>query len=148
MQAFILLLTVAAGMLMPTQAGINSTFRQHAGHPLLAAVLNFGVGLTVLLTAALCLRVSWPGSGLLAGAPWWSWLGGLCGASLVVISIIAAPRLGAALLVACLMAGQLSASLLIDHFGLVGYPVRPATLSRIGGVLLLAAGVLVLQRSP
>lgn len=147
MKALLIFITIGAGMLMPTQAGINATFRQFAGHPLLAAVLNFGVGFTVLLIVTALFRVSWPSAGQLASAPWWSWIGGFCGATLVVTSVIAAPRLGAALLVACLVTGQLGAGLVIDHFGLVGYPERSATLWRLFGVMLLVAGVAVIERN-
>jgi bacterial/archaeal transporter family-2 protein len=45
------------------------------------------------------------------------------------------------------VAGQLGASLVIDHFGLVGYAVRPIGISRLAGALLVAAGVYLVQRA-
>jgi transporter family-2 protein len=147
MESLLVAVTIGVGMLMPAQAGVNATFREYAGHPLLAGVLNFSVGLLVLAGASMAIRVPWPTGAVLSTAPWWSWLGGVCGASVVVVSIIAAPRLGAAMMMACLVTGLLFGSVVLDHFGLVGYPVRPVTLSRVAGIGLLLAGVLLIQRS-
>ena len=147
MKTLWVLLVVSLGTVLPAQAGINAELRRHAGHPLLAALVSFGVGFLVLAAAVLALRVPLPAWSALRGAPWWAWLGGLLGAGLVFTSVVVAPRLGAAVLVAGLVAGQLAASVLLDHFGWVGYPVRPVNLGRIAGVLLLAAGVWLVQRS-
>jgi transporter family-2 protein len=86
-----------------------------------------------------------PATSRLADAPWWVWLGGLCGAFYVVGSVVAAPRLGAATLVALIFAGQAVSSLLVDHFGWVGFDEQPISLGRIAGVLLLAAGVVLVR---
>ena len=72
---------------------------------------------------------------------WWYFAGGLLGAYFVYAVILLAPRLGAAQMVALVVAGQTLAALALDHFGLLGYPLQPISLSRICGVLLLAAGV-------
>lgn len=143
------------GMLLPAQAGMNAEFGRRAGHPLFAAAWNFVLGgaIIALATAA---ALAWGARGdepirlrtaELGQAPWWSWLGGLCGASIVLASIIAAPRLGAAMLVACVVTGQLAASSVIDHFGLFGYPARPINTERVLGLVLLAAGMLLVERS-
>ncbi len=147
MKSLLLALAVVVGMLLPVQAGINAELRRHLGHPLLAGVVNFTVGLLALTLVTGVARVAWPVPAAASGAPWWAWLGGLCGATLVVTSVIVAPRLGATLLVAALVAGQLGASVVVDHFGFVGYPVRPATFGRVAGVLFLAAGVWLVERS-
>jgi bacterial/archaeal transporter family-2 protein len=70
---------------------------------------------------------------------------GLCGAFYVVGSVVAAPRLGAATLVALILAGQAVSSLFVDHFGWVGFDEQPVSLGRIAGVLLLAAGVVLVR---
>ena len=63
------------------------------------------------------------------------------GAFVVLVALMATPRLGAAITIAMFIAGQLAMSLVIDHFGLFGVPERPLTLARFAGVLCLAAGV-------
>ena len=138
---------IGVGMLIPVQAGINAEFRRHAGHALWAGTLNFAVGLAAILLVSMLSRIPVPSPGAVLAAPTWAWIGGFLGATLVVTSVIAAPRLGAALLIACLVAGQLISSVIVDGFGLVGYPLRPLNMERILGVLLLLGGVWLIQRS-
>jgi transporter family-2 protein len=45
------------------------------------------------------------------------------------------------------MTGQIVGSIVMDHFGVAGYSVRPVSPERIGGVVLLLMGVLLIQRS-
>ncbi|WP_373558628.1 MULTISPECIES: DMT family transporter [Burkholderia] len=47
--------------------------------------------------------------------------------------------------IACVVAGQMLASLLIDHYGLMGLAQRLATPGRIAGVALIFAGMIVVQ---
>ncbi len=86
-----------------------------------------------------------PSVSKLGGAPWWVWIGGIIGAFYVAVSVIAAPRLGAAALIGAIVAGQLGAALLIDQFGWVGFPVQHVSLGRIAGVACLFAGVLLVR---
>jgi transporter family-2 protein len=44
------------------------------------------------------------------------------------------------------IAGQVIVSILLDHFGAVGFAPRPATLPRLLGALLLVAGVLLIRK--
>ncbi len=145
-QLVMVLLVMVVGIVLPAQAGINAELRRNLGHPFLAGVVNFAGGLLILLIASAAGRVALPSLRALQAAPWWSYLGGACGAALVIAGVIAAPRLGAALLIASLVFGQLIASVVIDHFGFLGYDVRPISLARVLGVLLLAGGVFLVQR--
>ncbi len=144
---------IVAGALIPLQAGMNAEFRARAGHGLHAAFWNFTVGLTALAVITVLLmtagRVPMPrlGDAGVGGAPWWAWLGGLCGATMVFVSLLAARELGAAILIMCLIAGQLTSSVLHDHFGWVGYSKVELNMGRIVGVLLLVAGVLTIELS-
>jgi transporter family-2 protein len=141
-----LLLAVAAGSLVPLQAGINASLRTFLQHPMLAAITNFLVGLTLLTVSAAAMRVPLPSAAQIAQAPWWSWVGGSMGAALVLSGVLLSHRLGAATFVACIILGQLAASVALDHFGLVGYPQHPVTLPRVAGLCLLTAGVYLIRR--
>ena len=147
MKWILALAVLAVGMLQPLQAGMNAEFRRHASHPLQAGGLNMVVGASAVLLLLLALRIGPPSPATFAAAPWWSMLGGLIGATLVVTMLVAAPLLGAALLIAIFIVGQLCASVVIDHFGLAGYPVRPITSLRLLGLVLLIAGALLVERS-
>ena len=147
MDAFYILLVLVAGACAPAQAGINSLLlRLWAGNVILAALISFAVGTLALLIAMLVLRIPWPGIGKVAHLPWWLWTGGLMGAFLVAASVEAAPILGAATMIGFMVAGQMVASLLLDHWGLVGYPIHPISIPRILGVILLVSGVIILKK--
>jgi transporter family-2 protein len=140
-----LLFAFAAGAMLPIQFGINAQLSSWVGSPVRAALVSFVVGTLALLAATLVAARQWPGGEKLGDAPWWIWLGGVFGATYVLGSIVAAPRLGAVSLVALILAGQAVASLLVDHFGWVGFEEHPISLGRIAGVLLLAAGVALVR---
>lgn len=140
--------TLALGMLIGCsivlQSGVNAELRRAIGSPSGAAFVSFvvgsaAVGVVVLLAADLHL-------GRLSAAPWWSWLGGLLGAFNIIAAIVVAARRGAAVLVACVAAGQVTTSLLLDHFGLFGYAARGVTPGRVVGAALVLAGVLLVSR--
>ncbi len=133
--------------MLPFQAGINARLAAFVDSPVRAALVSFAVGTVALLALTLAFFRGWPGAVRLAEAPWWAWLGGLLGAFYVAGSIVVAPRLGAVTLVAVLLAGQGVASLLVDHFGWVGFDEQPVTLGRVVGLALLASGVALIRLS-
>jgi transporter family-2 protein len=140
-----LLFALAAGAMLPIQFGINAQLAEWIGGSVRAAFVSFVVGAFALFVAVLFAARGWPDR---AGeAPWWVWTGGLLGAFYVLGSIVTAPRLGAATLVALILAGQAIASLAVDHFGWVGFEEQPITALRIVGVLLLAGGVALVRLS-
>ena len=73
-------------------------------------------------------------------------MGGLCGANYIVIAILVGPRLGASTLTAVTVTGQILVSLVLDHFGAVGYPLHPVSGWRIVGAGFLLAGLALIHR--
>lgn len=142
-----LILAFLIGVFIPVQAGVNTQMAKFLGHPVLATLVNFVVGAVVLLLYTLSLGVRWPTATTLTHVPVWGWVGGILGASFVGSSIILAPRLGAATLMALIVAGQLVGSLIIDHYGWVGFPVHPIRIGRILGVACLIVGVFLIRKS-
>ncbi len=129
-----------AGAVMPAQAGINYKLRTFLGDPVLASFVSFLVGTLALAGLALVQRTPVPAWGDMARAPWWSWIGGFMGAYVVASSVILAPRLGATAMLALIVCGQMVASVVIDHYGWLGYRPDPVNLRRVAGTLLLVAG--------
>jgi bacterial/archaeal transporter family-2 protein len=143
MQILLCALALAAGVLLIVQVGVNATLRSALGSPVTAALMSFVVGTAALAVLLLFVR-PWPGRTQLVAAPWWAWLGGLLGAFYVVATIIVGPRLGAAALLALIVLGQLVTSLLVDHFGWLGFPHHAVTPLRLLGAALLFGGVLLM----
>ncbi|WP_449243296.1 DMT family transporter [Desulfovibrio sp.] len=146
MKQILVFVALLAGAFMPVQAGINARLRLTLGTPEQAALVSFAVGTLALAVYALVLRLPWPPASEVSQAPWWSWTGGVLGAFFVAVTVMLAPRLGAATMMAWIIAGQLAASILLDQYGLVGYAVREAGPLRLLGAVLLVAGAVLVQR--
>lgn len=73
--------------------------------------------------------------------PWFLYLGGLYGISILGCAAFVFPRLGAGAATAFVVTAQLVAALALDH---VGVPQRvPLTGARLAGAVLLVAGALL-----
>lgn len=138
-----LLLSAFAGMLVAMQPPINSKLG-HAAGTFAAATISFLVGTTVLFVVA----IASGGTHLsgLRGVPWWYFAGGLIGAVFVASSLVTVRTLGAAGVVAATIAGQLTGSVIIDRFGLLGLSKQPLTVARVLGIAFLAVGVFLVVR--
>lgn len=145
MIGLLLLVALLLGAALSVQVGVNAELRTTIGHPIVAATASFVVGTIGLLLVAVVVRPAIPGSAQLARIPWWQWTGGLLGAAYVAAAIVLAPKLGAAALLATIVAGQMTASLLLDHYGLFGFPVQPVSPLRVVAVAMIIGGVLLLQ---
>lgn len=143
---FYVAIILLAGILAPTQAGINAILSTYLRSNVLAALVSFAVGTIGLFVYALVLRISWPLGGAIQRVPWWAWFGGLFGAFLVTATITAAPKLGAATMIGFFIAGQMLASLILDHYGLLGFPLHPMNAWRILGVIFLTMGVILIKK--
>ena len=141
-----LLVCLVAGALMPLQAGVNAQLARWVGHPVTASLVSFAVGTLALFAYTAAARPQLPALASLASAPWRVWAGGLFGSVFVTAAAAFAPRLGAATFISVTIAGQVLVSILLDHFGFVGFAARPATAPRLLGALLLIAGVLLVRK--
>lgn len=146
MEYVYILLALIAGACAPTQAGINSQLRFWTNDPVLAALISFAVGTVALAMYVMVLRIPWPPLATAGALPWWQWTGGFLGAFLVAVTVILAPKLGASTMIAFFVAGQMLASLFLDHFGFVGYQVHPVNMWRIMGAGFLVAGVVMIEK--
>jgi transporter family-2 protein len=80
-----------------------------------------------------------------ANTPWWTWSGGVLGGVFILLMILLLPSLGAATLIALVVAGQMAAAITLDHFGAFGLASHPVSLSRLAGAALLIAGVVLIK---
>ena len=78
--------------------------------------------------------------------PWWAWLGGVLGTGMVVLANASINRLGTAGFIAVSVAAQLAASAVLDHYGFPAGTPHPLSVMRVGGILLLAAGAVLVVR--
>jgi bacterial/archaeal transporter family-2 protein len=141
----LLLLAILAGAILPVQAGVNAQLRVTLGDPLAATLVSFLIGTAALALVVVGARVPLPLNEALGRAPWWHWTGGVLGAVYVAAAIMLAPRLGAATLIAAVVAGQMLASLVLDHYALVGFAPNPISPQRLIGAALVIGGVALVR---
>jgi bacterial/archaeal transporter family-2 protein len=142
---FYLLLAFVTGAGVAAQSVINSRLRLLLGGPLWAAAAQFVVGLLLLLLAAIATRQPAPTTAGLGTAPWWVWTGGAFGATFIVVTIVLTAKIGATLTLASIIVGQLTAALVVDHYGLFGGTVVRLSPLRVTGVVLLLLGVMLIR---
>ena len=139
-------LGIASGFGLTLQIGMNSKLRTVLQNANTAALISFLVGTTGLVVLLAVTRTPVPARDTLASVPAWAWFGGLMGAFYVAISTVVASQLGTASLLGLALSGQLAMALVVDHFGWLGLPEHPITLTRLVGVALLGVGVWLVSR--
>lgn len=143
--ALAMIAIVLAGGATALQAPTNAKLMTAVGSPVNAAFVSFAVGTAALGVLALMFQAR-PDWAAARGLPWYAWIGGLYGVIFVVAATWGVPRLGVALTITLMVAGQLLISLILDHFGAFGAPRQPISWGRICGVGLVVAGVLMVRR--
>lgn len=142
MKVLFAMLTVFAGIAATFQASANAGLAQRVG---LGAALV--VNTAIVLAGALVFFVAralhtnfFP-----AGTPSTLYIGGICGFAIILCLAFVFPKIGAAWAIALVVLGQSVAALVIDHYGLLGMPQDPITISRAAGLALVALGVSVIR---
>lgn len=142
----LLILAVIAGAMMPAQAAINNRLAVVIDSPVMAAFLSFVIGTLALFIYVIVSSTPFGGLSNLKDASPITWTGGLLGAFFVTATILLVPRLGVAMTFSLVIAGQMIATLIIDHFGMLGVPVKEVSIIRFAGILLITAGVVLIRK--
>jgi transporter family-2 protein len=139
----LIVLAIFAGMCNGFQAPVNAALGRFVG-VVESSCISFTVGALSLLVVAL---VAGQGSLLRVGdAPPNLWIGGLLGAFFVTTALFVVPKIGAAVMIASVITGQMTAALIIDQIGLLGIPKNPIDLYRVAGLACLAVGIKLLSK--
>ncbi|WP_130804092.1 DMT family transporter [Acinetobacter ihumii] len=140
-------LALGIGIAMSIQTALNTQLREYLSSPLQAAFFSFLIGTLLLGVLVSFQDVEKPSLSQLMQIPWWLWLGGFLGVYAISLSIYTAPKLGLLTLSALIIFGQLSMSMLLDHFGWLGTDRVPFNWQRLVGAIIIFVGViLTLQR--
>ncbi len=145
-RALLYTLAFGAGVALTVQVGANAASRDYVrGDAASAALLSFVIGGIALALYVVASGGAWPARSALAAPPW-VWTGGVLGAAYVLASIVLGPRLGALAFFSLVILGQLLSSVLVDHFGLLGFPRHPLSAARLLGLLALVIGAVLINR--
>ncbi len=143
-ESLLIVLAAATGAIVTLQAPLNAELGRHVGE-VTASVVSFGVGFVVLVVLAAALG-QLGGLSELGSVSWPYLLGGVIGAAFVLVTLVAVPKAGAGPVVSAAVAGQLVMAAVVDRQGWFGVPQHDLTISRVAGILLLLAGVLLVSR--
>jgi bacterial/archaeal transporter family-2 protein len=138
---------ILLGVALTTQVATNAQLGKALGNQYIPAAVNMAIGLIAAAALTWSLTSDWPTREMLRAAPWYSWLaGGVMGTVYLTGTILLAPRLGAGELVGLVVAGQLVFSVLLDHFGWIGFSQHSASPTRLVGCALMIAGVFLISK--
>ncbi|GAN49445.1 DMT family transporter [Methylobacterium radiotolerans] len=136
-----------AGVATAIEPGQNAGLAKSLARPLLAGVVSLVVSVAAISVAMLVTgQYGLPPVDRLAQVPWWAWLGGLMSAGLTMAQLSVSKRIGAATFLGRIVTAGVVTSILLDHFGLVGFKVHEAGLWRVLGGALMIGGVGLVAR--
>ena len=146
MNVFTYAFVALAGALTVVQSGANAQLVRSIAHPWAVGMLASLVTATLFAIAILATGSGLPQMGKMAEAPWWAWAGGFCGTLYVVSTLFFAQSLGSGLFTGLTITAGIITSILLDHFGLVGFKQHSAGLWRIVGGALMITGLGLVAR--
>ncbi|HRQ38328.1 MAG TPA: DMT family transporter [Chloroflexota bacterium] len=137
------LIAILGGVAVVIQARFNGIMDRGMG-TLESVFITYGLGGLIIALVMIGLR----GGNLAAfrTAPWYVALAGVCG--LVIIGAISysVPRLGLAVAFTVMVTTQFVLGAVFDHFGWLGGEIRPLSLQKAAGILILLLGVWLIIR--
>jgi transporter family-2 protein len=138
-------LGLIAGASAILQQVLVANLRAVVGSVSWAVLISYIGGTITMLVVVLVSRDKLALQPSFSGYSWAPWIAGAFGVIYIMIAVMLIPRLGAATVLALLVAGQLLASMAFDHFGLFGLPRQPADIYRLAGAAMLIGGVLLIR---
>jgi len=136
-----------AGLMNAVQAGTNAGLGKAFDNKITAGVVIVVCNLIVMTLVGLVAgQLAWPGMQRISGTPWWAWTGGALGTLFILAQLFAAGPLGSAVFMTITVTAAVFASLMLDHFGLVGFKVHALGWGRAAGALLILAGLGLIAR--
>ena len=147
MRYVLLLIPLLVGVGVVIQSGANTQLRRILTNPFLAGLISLSVATTTLILINVVLRTDFSvlSPHNIQRTSWWMWTGGLMGAFFIMSVVLVAPEIGPTKLFSLIIASQLIFSLVVDHYGWMGFAVQPVSLKRVVGVVLLIVGVFLVQ---
>ena len=137
-----LIIALAAGVALATQSAINTQLaKAMSGEAVIATFISFAVGTIVLFFIAWIKTDLWGNLSTVPSQPWWKLIGGVLGAIVVFTTVLLAPKLGITAMLFFIIVGQLITATAIDHFGLIGMPIREVNITKFIGLIIVAFGL-------
>ena len=135
------------GATIAVQGLVNGALASEVGIGVLAATASFSIGLVLISIITACSRTARRGVVTVVGylfsglIPFWLFLGGVAGGTVVISQAVSVPVIGVTIFTTSITAGQLVGGLLVDVTRIPPGGKKKITVQRVAGVLIVMAGV-------
>jgi transporter family-2 protein len=136
--------SLLAGAGIPLIGVLNSGIARSVGNPFAATAVMFTMAAIVAFGLTLPLY-GHPSLAQLGSAPPISYGAGLLIGFYGLSATIIIPRLGAASFIAYILIAQLLTSAVVDQFGLFGMAPRPIDITKLVGLTVIVAGIVIME---
>lgn len=134
-----MVMALYAGVAASLQSAANTALAKYISlWPTILVVHLVGLATTAVVLLTGVPRAQWSG---VSAAPWYVFLGGALGATVVAGITWAVGRAGIAAATTAMLVGQMGVALLADYFGWFGLTRVPITPTRLAGVALILVGM-------
>lgn len=138
---------IAAGMIVSIQAAINGQLGIVLNSSFHAAFVSFFIGSVILIIVVglkerSYAKISEP---IKQSAPRWVWIGGIIGGLYVLINVYLVGNIGTGQTIILALFGQITGSLLVQHFGLLKSDKNRIDLIQLLGLLVMFVGVVLIK---
>ena len=140
-----LIWALLAGAFIPLIGILNARVGRALGEPIYATIIVFLVAILIALLVSLVFGKTGPMIQNLQNLAPFDFGAGLIVAFYVISATVLAPKIGVANFIVMAVSSQILFSLLIDHFGLFGAPVKSINIIQLGGAFLLLIGLAATQ---
>jgi len=140
-----LIWALLAGAFIPLIGILNGRVGRVLGEPFYASVMLFGVAIILALVVSVIFGKAAPSVQNLQTLRPMDYTAGFIVAFYVISATVLAGKIGVANFIVMAVSGQIMFSLMIDHFGLFGAPVKPINMTQLVGAVLLLIGLATTQ---
>ena len=134
-----------AGAFIPLIGILNARVGRALGEPIYATVIVFFVAILIALLASVVFGKNTLTTQNLQNLAPFDYGAGLIVAFYVISATVLAPKIGVANFIVMAVSSQILFSLMVDHFGLFGAPVKPISMIQLFGAVMLLIGLATTQ---
>jgi len=134
-----------AGAFIPLIGILNARVGRALGEPIYATVIVFFVAILIALIVSVVVGKSSLTIQNLQNLAVFDFGAGLIVAFYVISATVLAPKIGVANFIVMAVSSQILFSLMIDHYGLFGAPVKPISMIQLFGAVMLVIGLATTQ---
>jgi len=135
----------AAGAVIPVMATFNAQLARSIGNAPAAVLILLFVAFLSASAYQLYARTPLPDLSTLLNVRGYFYTGGMLVVFYMVSVTLLIPKFGVGNTILFIVCAQMCSSALIDHWGLFGVPVRPISWLRFAGLLVILAGLVLVQ---